>query len=46
MESASVRFSIKTAVDLERDPVLGTKVLKLKDIFADQEDKVKKQQKG
>lgn len=42
MENASLRFSIKTNVDLERDPVLGTKTLKLKEIFADQEDKVRK----
>ncbi|GAA5800941.1 hypothetical protein HPULCUR_006381 [Helicostylum pulchrum] len=41
MENASLRFSIKTNVDLERDPVLGTKTLKLKEIFADQEDKFK-----
>lgn len=41
MENVTIRLSIKTAVDLERDPVLGTRTLKLKDIFADQEAKVK-----
>ncbi|KAI9354705.1 hypothetical protein BD770DRAFT_412084 [Pilaira anomala] len=41
MENVTIRLSIKTAVDLERDPVLGTRTLKLKDIFADQEDKFK-----
>lgn len=40
-ESAFIRISVKTAVDLERDPVLGTKSLLLKDLFADQDDKFK-----
>lgn len=36
-----LRISIKNSVDLERDPVLGTKTLSLKDLFEDQDDKVK-----
>ena len=45
MESVVLRVSIKNSVDLERDPVLGTKTLTLKDLFEDQEDKFKEVQK-
>ncbi|CEP06852.1 hypothetical protein [Parasitella parasitica] len=44
-ESTFIRISVKTSVDLERDPVLGTRSLLLKDLFADQEDKFKEVQK-
>ncbi|KAK4515667.1 3-isopropylmalate dehydrogenase [Mucor velutinosus] len=43
-EDASIRISVKTAMDIERDPVLGTKSLHLKDLFIDQEDKFKEVQ--
>lgn len=39
-----MRISVKTAMDIERDPVLGTKSLLLKDLFVDQEDKFKEVQ--
>lgn len=44
MENVFIRISVKNDVDLERDPVLGTKVLSLKDMFQDQEDKFKEVQ--
>jgi hypothetical protein len=40
VDSAFIRISVKTALELERDPVLGTKVISLKDLFADQNDTV------
>ncbi|KAL9556559.1 hypothetical protein MBANPS3_001819 [Mucor bainieri] len=43
-ETAFIRISVKTAMDIERDPVLGTKSLHLKDLFLDQEDKFKEVQ--
>ncbi|CAO0791446.1 unnamed protein product [Mucor circinelloides] len=43
-ENAFIRISVKTAMDIERDPVLGTKSLLLKDLFAEQEDKFKEVQ--
>lgn len=45
LDSVVLRISIKNAVDLERDPVLGTKTLSLKDLFEDQDDKFKEIQK-
>ncbi|KAI9259291.1 hypothetical protein BY458DRAFT_517379 [Sporodiniella umbellata] len=40
-----IRISVKSALDLELDPVLGTKVISLKDLFVKQEDKFKEFQK-
>ncbi|KAG1048652.1 hypothetical protein G6F43_008976 [Rhizopus delemar] len=45
VDSAFIRISVKTALELERDPVLGTKVISLKDFFADQNDRFKEFQK-
>ncbi|KAI8327289.1 hypothetical protein EDC96DRAFT_532234 [Choanephora cucurbitarum] len=45
MENTTIRISIKNSVDLERDPVLGTRCMKLKDLFADQEGKFKEIQR-
>ncbi|RCH95171.1 hypothetical protein CU098_006546, partial [Rhizopus stolonifer] len=44
-EHTSVRISVKDSVDLERDPVLGTKRLSLKELFVDQDDKFKEIQR-
>ncbi|KAI8391836.1 uncharacterized protein BYT42DRAFT_543323 [Radiomyces spectabilis] len=44
-DDAYVRISIKNSMELERDPVLGTKTLKLSEIFADQDAKFKESQK-
>ncbi|KAI8976219.1 hypothetical protein BDB01DRAFT_359888 [Pilobolus umbonatus] len=41
VETTSIRVVVKTAVDLERDPVLGTKLLHLSDLFHDQQGKFK-----
>ncbi|KAI8890295.1 hypothetical protein K501DRAFT_237324 [Backusella circina FSU 941] len=43
--TTSIRISVKTSVDLERDPVLGMKVLSLSQLFDDQDDKFKEVQK-
>ncbi|KAI7852946.1 hypothetical protein BDC45DRAFT_484442 [Circinella umbellata] len=40
-DSAFLRVSVKTNMDLERDPVLGTRVFYLKDVFENQQDKFK-----
>ncbi|KAI8136766.1 hypothetical protein BJV82DRAFT_526545 [Fennellomyces sp. T-0311] len=40
-DTAFLRVSVKTSMDLERDPVLGTRVFYLKDMFGDQPDKQK-----
>ncbi|KAI9497976.1 hypothetical protein BDB00DRAFT_755787 [Zychaea mexicana] len=40
-DSAFVRVSVKTSMDLERDPVLGTRLFFLKDVFGDQQGKFK-----
>ncbi|KAG2204704.1 hypothetical protein INT47_012000 [Mucor saturninus] len=45
IDSVVLRLSIKTSVDLERDPVLGTKTLHLKELFEDQDSKFKEFQK-
>ncbi|KAI7902890.1 uncharacterized protein BX663DRAFT_508770 [Cokeromyces recurvatus] len=37
-DNCSFRISVKTAFDLERDAVLGTKVIHLKDVFRGQEN--------
>ncbi|KAG0793074.1 hypothetical protein G6F21_003887 [Rhizopus arrhizus] len=45
VNDAFIRISVKTALELERDPVLGTKAISLRDLFADQSDKFKECQK-
>ncbi|RCH86926.1 hypothetical protein CU098_002701, partial [Rhizopus stolonifer] len=45
LDDAFVRISVKTSLELERDPVLGTKVLSLKEIFVNQHDKFKEFEK-
>ncbi|KAI8375545.1 hypothetical protein BD560DRAFT_392622 [Blakeslea trispora] len=45
INNTTIRISIKNSVDLERDPVLGTRCMKLKELFADQEGKFKEVQK-
>jgi hypothetical protein len=42
IDNAFIRITVKTALEFERDPVLGTKVISLKDLFTDQEAKVRK----
>ncbi|KAI8979253.1 hypothetical protein BDF20DRAFT_974130 [Mycotypha africana] len=45
INNTSIRISVKNSVELERDPVLGTKCFSLKDLFQDQGDKFKEVQK-
>ncbi|KAI7856661.1 hypothetical protein BDC45DRAFT_437272 [Circinella umbellata] len=35
---STIRISVKAALDLERDPVLGLKMFQLRDLFADKEN--------
>ncbi|KAI9029659.1 hypothetical protein CLU79DRAFT_843161 [Phycomyces nitens] len=44
-ENATIRISVKNSVDLERDPVIGTKSIALSELFADQKDTFKDVQK-
>ncbi|KAJ2959007.1 hypothetical protein NQZ79_g5470 [Umbelopsis isabellina] len=45
LDSTFVRISVKHAVELERDPVLGTRVVKLRDAFENQSDDIKETQR-
>ncbi|CEJ04745.1 hypothetical protein RMCBS344292_18699 [Rhizopus microsporus] len=45
IDNAFIRITVKTALEFERDPVLGTKVISLSDLFTDQEAKFKEAQK-
>lgn len=45
MNSTFIRISVKHAVELERDPVLGTRVVNLKDAFENQSDDIKETQR-
>ncbi|KAL0074495.1 hypothetical protein F4703DRAFT_1946910 [Phycomyces blakesleeanus] len=44
-KNATIRISVKNSVDLERDPVIGTKCIPLSDLFIDQKDTFKGVQK-
>ncbi|KAI9322715.1 hypothetical protein BX666DRAFT_1848608 [Dichotomocladium elegans] len=44
-DTAFVRISVKTSLDLERDPVLGTRVFYLSEMFEDQQDKYKESER-
>ncbi|KAI9252998.1 hypothetical protein BY458DRAFT_522442 [Sporodiniella umbellata] len=44
-DNCSIRISVKTSLELERDPVLGTKVITLKDLFNGQDGKFREFQK-
>lgn len=41
-ETAYIRISVKTNIDLEENPVIGTAMLKLSDLFCTRSKKVKK----
>ncbi|KAI9283000.1 hypothetical protein BC943DRAFT_281072 [Umbelopsis sp. AD052] len=43
--STFIRISVKHSVDLERDPVLGTRVVNLQDAFENQSDDIKECQR-
>ncbi|KAI8879896.1 hypothetical protein K501DRAFT_256031 [Backusella circina FSU 941] len=45
IENTFLRISVKNAVDLERNPVLGTISFNVSEIFEDQDDKLKEIQK-
>ncbi|KAI7904926.1 uncharacterized protein BX663DRAFT_501057 [Cokeromyces recurvatus] len=44
-ETAYVRISVKTSIDLEQDPVIGTVVFKISELFEKGRKKVKKTQR-